>query len=609
MTQYLSLVIDEAVVRGLVAEISGSRISIHQAFKASPPHSLLSSETAKNQEWLRETLVRLGIRADQILVTVARDLGVMRRLELPAVPAGEWPIHVGFQARTKLAQSLDSLAWDFLPLLKDDKGQAVQFTGMTKAALQNLQKTLSGAGLKLAQIHLTPLAVMEFLANAQPARRLHQVPAAMVVNLIDDRLELVLLQHGSPSAIHAARVADDEQRIPQLLTEVTRGSLAFQKLLPVQSPVSLLLNAPDSIAAEFAAALQQRFGQTPELIALPSNVSCERLEGADSFEFSSSLEGMGLLLSKVGKHPTIDLLAPRRPQPQRDYRKRRLAILAVGILAVAGTGGGLYAKTWAEQSRKIADLKKEDGDFDPFLSRGEPILKSGGAVESWLETKVDPLEEIRQFTANLPGSDRMYLTEVQFDPIVGSNPGGHRATISVHGKAQERTDIIKLEEKLIKIPGKYQVLPHKVKPLSPPPPGQQQEKKPYSVEFDLTVNLARVGEPEKPKSDQPTDAKSAGDKPTEDKPAGGSNPLEPKPAGESITPPAKPEEKSATPPAVPTNPPSPPEAGDKPAPPVPAPATSASTTGGAETATPAVAAPSTDVDSSDSIESIRGVEQ
>ncbi|MCA9098829.1 MAG: hypothetical protein KDA36_10590, partial [Planctomycetaceae bacterium] len=198
--------------------------------------------------------------------------------------------------------------------------------------------------------------------------------------------------------------------------------------------------------------------------------------------------------------------------------------------------------------------------YDPYLQRGEPIIKSGSTVENWQLTKVDPLDEIRLFTSHFPGGDRIYLTEIQFDPIVGSNAGGHRGTLSVHGKAQERNDIIKLEEKLIKLPGKYQVVPHRVKPEPPPPPGQQPQKKPYSVEFDLTVNIAYAGPPKTEKTDAeksaaetPADGKPADGKPPEGKPAetkptdakpDDSKPADAKPADAKPAD-AKPEEKPA----------------------------------------------------------------
>jgi len=555
MPQYLSLVIDETVIRGLVADVSGSRIDLVKSFAERPPSSLLSPETAQNQTWFRETLSRHGIKPDHILVTIARDLGLMRRLDLPAVPQAEWPIHVGFQARTKLAQPLDSLAWDFLPLPKDDKGLAVQFTALTKSSLQNLQTSLSGSGLKAAQIHLTPVADMEYLAQAQPSHRLQQIPAAIVISLIDDRLEITLLQQGFVSATHAARIPASDQRLPQILAEITRASLAFQKQLPSNTSPSLFLNAAPDVAPELSAELQKRFGLTPELLGLPTNVTATKLASDVSLDFSTYFEAIGTLLAKTGRHPSIDLLAPRRPQPKRDYRKRKIAILIVGLIAVAGTGGGLYAKNWVEQSRKIADLKKEAATYDPYLQRGEPIIKSGSTVENWQLTKIDPLDEIRLFTSHFPGGDRLYLTEIQFDPIVGSNAGGHRGTLSVHGKAQERNDIIKLEEKLIKLPGKYQVVPHRVKPDPPPPPGQQPQKKPYSVEFDLTVNIAYAGPPktekidtEKSAPETPADGKTPEGKPAETKPAdakpGDSKPADAKPADAKPADP-KPEEKPA----------------------------------------------------------------
>ncbi|MFO1023237.1 MAG: hypothetical protein U0903_21490 [Planctomycetales bacterium] len=617
MPQFLALTIDESLVRGAVADVSSGRVELRRTFEARSPSPLLTGDLAQNQSWLRETLKQHGITADQVLVSVTRNAAIVRRLELPPVPLNELPTYVGFQARTKLAQPIDTLVWDFLPAPQANTGLAVLLAALPKTQFNTLNSVLTGAGLKPVQYSFTTASLAEYATHGHAAYRSPQSPPLMIVHLDGDRLEMGLLQQGVLTATHGYHLSHEDPTVPQILTEITRASMAFQKLLPpgVGSP-QLLLSAAEPLATELSAAIAGRFTQTPELLALPTAV--RMLDASATLPLSSVVELVGQLLSQAGSSlPAINLLAPRRTQPKKDYSRRRIVILAVGVLAILGTGGGLYAMQWSDASRKVAQLQKEEEKLTAYLKRAEPTLKSGQAVENWQQMKVDWIDELKQFSTVLPPGDKLFLTNIQFKGIATPNPL-HRGMITLNGSAKQRDDVIKLEMDAVNVPDRYQVLPHTVKTRNTAQPGNQEgqpqgnQNNAYPIEFDLTLNLnvpkKNAAKPAVPANAKPAtgtaaattpgkDTKPAEAKPGDNKPVD-NKPGDAKPSDENKTPPAENKGAPATPPpaqpAAPKEPEKTPAAAPaQPAAPAAAPAAApTATTDAPATATPQ-AAPAT----------------
>lgn len=583
MPQILSLQIDETRIRGVLASVAPGRVDVQHTFSGTAPTSLLGPDAGQSHAWLKDLLTPFRSQSDQVVVSISREASLLRRLDLPNVPAAELPVHVSFQARTRLAQPLDTLQADFLPA---PTGSAALFTAISKSHSQALQSALTAAGLKTLQIRPAPISMMELLGAAKS-------DACILLHLVDDRLELLLFQQGVLLVTHGTRLCAEDPLVPQILAETTRGLLAFQKLIPPNAKSQFLILAEQSRTEELQPLLERRLGQPVAELTWPGTVRFQHPEEPNSMsEFAEAVGGALAFATAPAK--TVNWLAPRRPQPKRDYRKRRIGILAAGLVAIIATGGYLYSNHWSDLSKKASALDKEDRSNAALLKRADPDLKSGLAVEGWQNSKVNWLEELKQFTPLLPPSDKLYLTSVEMVPQVGNTNSTLRGRISIHGLAKQRDDVIKLETAAVNIPLKYQVLPHKVtvktaapagqpQPNSPPGQpgqgGQPQQNNPYPVEFDLTVNLntvdpklaaaqAKTPEPSKgnatapatsppaagsntkPTDKPPESPKSEAPKPTD------ANPTESKPGA---TPPAA---SPGTPPA--TSPPSAPGASPPP---------------------------------------------
>lgn len=606
MPQFLALTVHETLVRGILADVASGRVDVRKAFEVQSPSSLLTGDSLQNQAWLRETLQQQGITADQTLIAVTRDSAIVRRLELPTVPVTELPTYVGFQARTKLAQPFDTLMWDFLPAPQASSGIAVLLAALPKVQLNTLVTTLTGAGLKPAQISVTSAIIAEYATHGQTALRSVQSLPLTVIHLDGDRLEITLLQQGVLTATHGYQMSHEDPAVPQILTEITRASMAFQKLLPSGSTSQLCLSAPEPIATELSNAITARFQQTPQSLTVPTAIKLP-----DSLTDSAHVpyvELLGQLLTQAGGSlPSINLLAPRRTQPKRDYSRRRMVILAAGVIAILATGGGLYAMQWSDVAGKVRQLEKEDQGLTNYLKRAEPILKSGQAVETWQHMKVDWLDELKQFSPVLPPGDKLFLTGIQLKGIASPHPL-HRGMVTLTGAAKQRDDVIKLEMAAVNVPDKYQVLPHTVKTRNAnqnnnggQPQGGNQNNG-YPIEFDLTFNLnvpKKNAKPTAPAANKPaTPTPPAGTPPTENKPTAGDNKTPPAAtATPTITPPAAPTEppKSppATTPAAPAQPATPPAAPPATPPATANPPAATATPQSSPAAAPATAAPAT----------------
>ncbi|MFN8858100.1 MAG: hypothetical protein ACK50P_21195, partial [Planctomycetaceae bacterium] len=118
MSDILALEWEHEQVAGVLATLGGGQVRVRQCFVI-PREPALRGEQGLPPDWLRSELTRLGVgTASQVLVTLPRDDGFVRRLELPEVPDEELPAMVRLQMGTKSSVSMDDQSLDFIPLAK-----------------------------------------------------------------------------------------------------------------------------------------------------------------------------------------------------------------------------------------------------------------------------------------------------------------------------------------------------------------------------------------------------------------------------------------------------------------------------------------------------------
>ena len=268
----------------------------------------------------------------------------------------------------------------------------------------------------------------------------------VVVAQHGDRVEISILGEGHLHFTHSTQVVAGGGQPTPILAEISRALVALQKRLPNSRVVRCwMIGSPDE-NSNLGDAIRDRFrcdikqldpfqGQGVTLGCTPVDDPHGAFGGPIGQLVSHSLE----------VSCAVDFLNPRRPAVKKDYsRHKKLAgVAAVAILLIGMFGYRSYAVAALE--KKVKQATKDETDQKELLNELEPQVKVAASVGEWASTRVNWLEEADTLAETIDGTERHYLTKLQF----GEGTRKERGTVTAAGHAKERFDIEGLNAELM----------------------------------------------------------------------------------------------------------------------------------------------------------------
>ena len=447
-------------VIGVEATTAGSQPLIGQQFELIRPEALTGADGAQVGAWLTAELAKLRVVARHVSVVLPREATVVRRLELPNAPDDELPLLVRFQAEAKSSVPLSELAHDFVPLppRAGFAGREVLLATVPRPTLANIRSAMSSAGLELRTVAVSSWALAELVA-ATPgdANGRTDTGCDVVIACNGSRLEIVFLYGRLPLFTHTAHLPGEsvEQDETALLAEISRALMAARNIhAGLQLERAYIIHDAADIAS-LALRLSPRLGCTAVRLKPHDLVKASVVTDAGSASLAAVV---GLLLHEV-RHavPAINLIAPRQQVVKPDRRKLKIAgaIAAAVMLLTIGT---LTLNSYlARLDREIEQQILDNAGLDEFLKNNEPVLASHKLVRDWNLGNVFWLDQMLALTERMPGTDRIYLNALRFDPRPEA-----LGQLKAEGFARERKDVIDLDLRLLAERDRYQVRPHAI---------------------------------------------------------------------------------------------------------------------------------------------------
>jgi len=379
-----------------------------------------------------------------LVVALGEESITLRLLKLPPVPDNELPSMVRMLAEREFGG--DDGAIDFVPLSGDATTQR------SVLAVRVRQKTLKSIE-RLAEKLETTVAriVLRSCAAASLAVRLDGSLAngtALVVASTGAGADLVALAEGLPALIRTARNdhASDEQ-------ESSGDGLAID-IRRTLSAASLQLGRGVSRVAALGT---QSGSSSAEVLPLVEQAQSKwRLPASDVEAMKVAAGVAGAALDEADKtKPAIDLLHPRQATIDRTPLRRKLTYAGVAAACVALVVGQAYWSL-ASLERETSNLNASIGVIDKSLEEDEPHLARAAAVENWLETDMNWLDELEQLSRQVrpqpltakdfPASDDVMLTQLLAGASSGRNTAG--GTLRLDAVAPNANAPTALEQRL-----------------------------------------------------------------------------------------------------------------------------------------------------------------
>jgi hypothetical protein len=380
------------------------------------------------------------------IIGAGRDQVQMKLLSLPPAPADELPDMVRFQAEREFTTLGGDAALDFIPLAGDAQTpHQVLAVALSPAGVTEVRELCQA--LELEPDHI----VLRACAAGAAANRAGVISAdkiALVVNPLTDEADLTVQSGEQVHLMRTVRLPDpsqSEQRRRALLGEIRRTVAAARQQL-TERPVELVVLCGNASAPDRASAMAEEL-EIP-VVAFDATESAPAgvtIQGVSSESLARFAAVLGMALTEADRRaPIVDFVnVRRRAEPQSFTRTHALAAAAAAVVLLA-----FLAHWWtnsARISRELAKVQSEIQTLEPGKKDYETLTANAAAIEDWLSTDVNWLDEMEQFGRKLrpqpfsakeyPVNDDVVVTQLSMLVPPGNDAVGGRMDLSAVAKS------------------------------------------------------------------------------------------------------------------------------------------------------------------------------
>ena len=348
------------------------------------------------------------------IVVVPRETVIVRQLQLPNVPIDELPALVSFQAATKSSTPATAITVDFVSIGEQGEGQAVVAVALDSGRVQRVRDLVARAKLQLIGLEVSPFLIAELVARAEEQGGTPDVPT-LIVAQSGDRVEISILDRRRLIATHAVWLpeGDTARHVSPLQMEINRCLISLGQSHPGVEVDQVYLVEDEEADVAVVKVLNERFGA--KVHALDLGVFGTPIPPENRLSYAA-LIARGLA-GESGMIPRVDLANPRQPAAKPDHTRRNLiAGVAAAALLLGGTWWN-YSSQMASMHDELDVLNTKMTSQNEDVKNGKDDLAAANALTTWIEGDQDQLGVWDQFHQLLPGTDRLYFTELQSQPL------------------------------------------------------------------------------------------------------------------------------------------------------------------------------------------------
>ena len=465
---------------GAAIRLEGGKVSLSQTFSIPFTDDRTPERaTADIASELAEKTTALGANAACVVV-VPRETVVIRQLQLPNVPADELPALVSFQSAAKSSTPTTAIAVDYVPLGGQGDGQAVIAVTLDSARVQRMRDLLMRAKLQLVGLEVSPFLIAELVAREEERSGTPDVPT-LIVAQSGDRVEISILDQRRLIATHAVWLPEGDavRHVSPLQMEINRCLISLGQSHPGVEVDQVYLVEDEEADEAVVKALQERFGAKVHPLDFDRFDSPIPSKNRLSFV---ALIARGLA-GEAGIIPRVDLVNPRQPAEKPDNTKKYLMAGGAATMLLIGGTWWNFSSQMASMDIDIETLSTEIGKYKADVTLGAAELAAAKVLTAWGEGDQDLLAAWEQIHQLLPGTDRLYLTDLKSVP----SSGAKLIKMTGTARARGRSDYDDLLQKFADAGWT----------IKSPPPLETRKDPDYPWQFSIEAELPRPVE-EKP---------------------------------------------------------------------------------------------------------------
>jgi hypothetical protein len=458
MPRILAIDWDRREVRGLLVSSGPTGVSVAGAWVA----SLVTSDPAGldgKQIGARLAAAMSGPVSGKVttLVGVGRDNVQMQLLSLPPAPESELPDMVRFQADREFTTLGADASLDFIPISGDAQTpHQVLAVALSAAGMAEAREVCAAISVEPNRVPLRAAAVAALVHRAAVVA---DDKVALTVNPLADEADLSVQAGEKVVLVRTVRLPDpshQESRQRALLGEIRRTMTAVRQQLADRKVDQVVVcgNAGESKqSSDLSDELDVPVTFFDPTSQSPSGLTSHGVPADCLARFGAVL---GMALNEADRRaPIVDFANVRRAVERRRFGRVHALAAAAAVIGLLAVGFSLWRDA-AAPARELAEIEAEIATMQSQIEPFEEMTARADAVESWLATDVNWLDELEEFARRVrpqpleakefPVNDDVVVTQITMTRNTGTGAvGGH---IDMQVKAKSGAAVSDLEQRL-----------------------------------------------------------------------------------------------------------------------------------------------------------------
>jgi hypothetical protein len=282
---------------------------------------------------------------------------------------------------------------------------------------------------------------------------------ALVVNPLTDEADLTVQAGEHVHLMRTVRlpeVSHGEARQRAMVGEIRRTVAAARQQMVDQQVEQVVLCCSHS-SADLANNLAEELGTSVTILdpvaSAPAGLASHGVAAESLARFAAVL---GMALAEAERRPPIvDFINFRRRREAQRFTRTHAIGAAAAAIAVLGIGGNLWLKSWRAAS-ELAAVQNEIQIAQESQKQYEKIVATADAVEKWLVTDVNWLDELEQTARRVrpktfsdkdfPVNNDVVITQLLLSRPPGNDAVGGR--MNIQAVAKNRAAVFELTKRL-----------------------------------------------------------------------------------------------------------------------------------------------------------------
>jgi hypothetical protein len=364
---------------------------------------------------------------------------------------------VRFQAERDFTTLGNEAVLDYIPIAGDAQtphqvlAVALNATGVSEA--REVCETL---GVEPNRI---PLRAIAFASLVYRAGLIDSEHIALIVNPLVDEADLTVQAGDKVVLMRTVRLPDlsqAESRQRALMGEIRRTMTAVRQQLADRKVEQVIICGDASgfaASSAMSADLDVPVTAFDVIAQAPSGLTSQGVSADGLARFAAVL---GMALNEADRRaPIVDFANVRRKAERKPFGRVHALAAAAAVIGVLWLGASAWREL-AGEARKLADIEAEIAGLETQLEKFEERTAEAAAIERWLATDVNWLDEIEHFARRVrpqPLSEKDYNVEndIVITQVTMSRPPGNDAVggqLDLQAKAKSEAAVQALEQRL-----------------------------------------------------------------------------------------------------------------------------------------------------------------